>query len=140
MVAAEHEREHAGVDERRERRLDPPVRTLGVSRGDRQVAVIDDRDGLEEVDVERGMVGAEQDRGRADRFWPEAGAGPEARRRVEGDPDRRRVHAGEVGHVRQAHERPDAGETRIDPRVDRPVPGPAHGAGEDTHERTEVET
>jgi hypothetical protein len=46
MIAAEHERERAGFDDRCERRLDPPVRALGVSGRDRKVSVVDDRQPL----------------------------------------------------------------------------------------------
>jgi hypothetical protein len=118
MIAAEHERERAGLDERRERRLDPPVRALGVSGRDRQVAVVDDREGFEHVDVERGVVRAQQHRRGADALRTEPRTGPEAGRRVERDPDRRCIDSRQVGHVRQAHEGADARKTRIDARVD----------------------
>jgi hypothetical protein len=60
VVAAEHEREDAGVDERREPGLDPPIRAFGVAGSHGQVAVVDDGESVEDVDVEGGMVGAKQ--------------------------------------------------------------------------------
>ena len=121
VVAAESEREDAGVDERRERLLDLAVRALGVARRDRHVAVVDDRERLDDVDVERRVVRPQQRRRRADRLGAEARARPVARRRVERDAVDGRVHAGEVGRVRRAHERPDPGEARHHPGVERPV-------------------
>ena len=56
VVAAESEREDAGLDERREPLLDLAVRALGVSRRDRHVAVVHDRERLDDVDLERRVV------------------------------------------------------------------------------------
>ena len=50
VVAAERDGEHACGDERREPLLDLPVRPLGVAGGDRQVAVVDDRERLDDVE------------------------------------------------------------------------------------------
>ena len=72
VVAAEHEREDARVDERGEPLLDPPVGALGVARRDREVAIVDDGDGFHHVDTVRGVVGTEQGRRRADAFGAEA--------------------------------------------------------------------
>ncbi len=60
VVAAEGEREDAGLDNRRERLLDAPVRALGVSRRDRQIAVVDDRERLAEIDAEARVERPEQ--------------------------------------------------------------------------------
>src|SRR5207248_8225290 len=50
VVAAEDEREDACLDERRERGLDAPEGLLGVAGRHRQVAVVDDRERLDDVE------------------------------------------------------------------------------------------
>jgi hypothetical protein len=92
-----------------------------VARRDGQVAVVDDRERFDDVDVEHRVVRAQERRGGADRLGPEAGAGAVARRGVERDPDGSSVDAVQLGDVRQPHERPHAGEAGHDLGVDRPV-------------------
>src|SRR5437899_5034085 len=72
------------------------------------------------------MERPEQRRRRANRLGAESRARPVARSCIEGNPDRRRVDALEIRHVRHTHERADSGEPRDYLRVDRPVRRPAH--------------
>ena len=128
VVAAEREREDARVDDRREPLLDAPVRPLGVARRDGQVAVVDDRERLAEIDAEPRVVRAEQRRRGADRLRPEARARPIRDRGVERNPVDGGVDAGELRHVREPHEGPHAGEAWVDARVDRAIRRPRHAA------------
>ena len=126
VVAAEREREGAGLHHGRQRLLDAPVRALGVPGRNRQVAVVDDRQRIAEVDAEAGVEGPQQRGSGADRLGPEARARPEGDGGVERDPVDGCVDARQVGDVRQPHERPHAREARVDASVDRPVRRPRH--------------
>src|SRR5581483_5473118 len=121
MVAAQRERADAGVDERRETLLDAPVGLLRVARRHRQVAVVGDRDGLEQVELEPRVIGPEEGGGGPDRLRAEARARPEARRRVERDAEHRDLERLRIGNVREPHERADAAEARHLLRVERLV-------------------
>ena len=96
VVAAQCEREDACVDDGRERLLDTPVRALRVPGRDGQVAVVDDRKRVAEVDVEAGVERPEQRRRRADRLGTETRAGPVGDGGVERDAVDGCVDAGEV--------------------------------------------
>ena len=68
VVAAEREREDARLHHGRQRLLDAAVRALGVARRDGQVAVVDDRERVAEVDAEAGVERPQQRRRRPDRL------------------------------------------------------------------------
>ena len=110
VVAAEQERDHAGLGERPDVVLDRLVAALGEARDDRDVAAVDAGQMLERLDVERRVVGAQEQRGRADGVRPEPPADPEGDAGVERDPDDRDVHVLERVHQRQPRERGDAHE------------------------------
>ena len=72
VVAAHGGREDPRVDDRCESFLDLPVRALRVAGGYRQVAVVDDRKLVDDVDVVNRVVRTDQRRRRPDRLRPEA--------------------------------------------------------------------
>ena len=127
VVAAEHDREHAGVDERAEALLGQLVRADRVAGRELEVAGVDSREVGEDVDVLLGVVRAKERRGRPDRLGAEAGAGAEARGGVEREADDGEVDVLHVGHVREAHEGADPREARAPERVGGLVAA-AHGA------------
>src|SRR4051812_24928906 len=73
MVAAECRREDAGVDDRCERLLHLTVRALRVARRHRHVAVVDDRQRVDDVDTVHRVVRADQRGGGANRLGPKRG-------------------------------------------------------------------
>jgi len=112
VVTAEGRREDARVDERRQRFLDLSVRALGVAGRHGNVAEVDDRETVDDVDVQGGVVRPQQRRRAADRLGTEARPGAVARRGVEGNAVDGDVDAREVGDVRRAHERADPRKAR----------------------------
>ncbi len=62
VVAAERQWEGPGLDHGRKRFLHPPVRALGVARRYRQIAVVDDRERLAEIDAVARVERPEQSR------------------------------------------------------------------------------
>ena len=93
VVAAEAQGGHACLDERREPLFDAGEAPGSVARRHRDIAVVDDAERLDQVDPEGRMERAQERGGGPDRLRPEARARAEARPGVEGDPDRRHVHA-----------------------------------------------
>ena len=121
VVAAHRERADTALGEGSERILDAPIRPLGVSRSHGKVAVVGDGDLVEQVEPEAGVVGAQERRRGANGLGAEAGAGPEARGRIEWDPEDCHLEGVGIDDMRQAHERPDAREAGNHLRVERPV-------------------
>ena len=121
VVSAERDRKDAALYDGDEAFFDLRVRSLRVAGRDRKVAVVDDGQSLGDVDPERRVIRTDERRRAADRLGPEPRAGAVARRRVEGNAIDGGVDSGEVGDVRRAHERSNAGEARNHLRVERPV-------------------
>jgi hypothetical protein len=95
MVAAEHDRDGAGVDNLSHGALDRGVRGDSVGRYDRSVAVVDDVEEIERSEACVEMRAQPADRG-ADCTRAQPGAREIAGEVVHGRPDDRHVHAREV--------------------------------------------
>ena len=74
VVAADQDRDHARLDDRRHGRLDRGEAALGVARDDRDVAVVDAGQHVEGLHVEVGVVRPEHDARGSDGVRPEAAA------------------------------------------------------------------
>ena len=99
MVAAHRQWNHPGIQDRPEPFFHHAVRGLHVPRYDREVARVDGRDMLEDLDPLLDVVRSQQARCFADRRGAEPPSDPIADRGVEWDPDEGRVHAGHGGDV-----------------------------------------
>ena len=114
MVAAERQQERAGLQELRRLALDRRRRLLVVAAVEQAVAIVDDRQRLEQVAVERILrVVVEDRRGAADRLRPEARARPVGDGGVERNAPDDRVRALHVLGISAAHEGQRAGIGRI---------------------------
>src|SRR6202030_153677 len=103
MVAAEREELRPGGNDLLRRRLDRCRNAGGHAIVERAVAVVDDRQAFKEVEAERVLRIAVQDRrSPPDRLWPEAGARPVRRGGVEGDAEDHRIDAAEIAAVAPA--------------------------------------
>ena len=91
VVAADQERDDAGLDDRRDGRLDRRVAPLGVAGHDRDVAVVDARQDVERLDVEVRVVRPEHHARGADGVRAEPAADPVRDAGVERDADDRDV-------------------------------------------------
>ena len=112
VVAAEDDREHARVDDLADRALDRIVRARRVGRDDGRVAVVDDPQLAERVDL-RLEVRAGRAARSADRARREAGArtvGDEVVRRRADDRD---VEARQLGGSRGVRGRPEREQPRV---------------------------
>ena len=123
VVPPEAERARSRADDRLERVRDLPHGPSRVPGRDRDVAEIRDRQRAEHLRSLRGVVGAERDRGRANRLGAESCPGTVRRRRVEGDAEHGDVDALGVVDERAPREGLDAGVPRGGERVGRPVAG-----------------
>ena len=121
VVAAERNGEDSCLDDRCQSLDDLRIRALGVAGRNRQIAVIHDRERVDDVEVVRRVVRTDERRGGTNRLRSEPRAGAVARRGVEGNPVDRRVDSGKLGHVRRAHVRPDPREARDHLRIERLV-------------------
>src|SRR5215211_7866862 len=125
VVAAEDYRDDAGPVDRVEALLYPPVTLLDVAWDDGYVAVVYDREEVEDSHVHARVVAPEEVRGAAYPVWTEAGPGPEGGARVERRAHYRGVCVLQVPRVRQAHEGAHAREARRLEGVSRFVPSQA---------------
>ena len=98
VVAAEHDRQQAGVDHLADELLDRRVGARRVGGQDGRVAEVDDLQLLEGVDL-RLEVRPGRARGGADRARPEAGAGPVGDEVVRRRADDRDVEPGQLGGI-----------------------------------------
>src|SRR5215216_3935971 len=99
VVAAEHYRDDACAVYGLESFRYPPVALLDVAGDDGDVAVVYDREEVEDRDILRRVVGPEQVRDAADALRPEARPDAEGRRRIKGNSDNRSVAIVEVSDV-----------------------------------------
>ena len=129
VVAADEQRDDAGLDDRRDRRLDRGVAALGVARDDGDVAVVDARQDVERADVEVGVVRPEHHARRADGVRPEPAADAVGHAGVERDADDREVDVLERPDVRQPGKGRRAREPRALQRVFGDVPRHAASVG-----------
>ena len=114
MVAAEREEMHVGVEDRARLRLDRLGDGQRAVQVERHVAVVDGGEVVEDVDAERILrVAVEDRRGAADRLRAEAGARPVGHRHVERDAEDGEVDAGQVAAVAPPHEGERAGIGRV---------------------------
>src|SRR5215204_3204187 len=119
VVAAEHYRDDACAVYGLESFRYPPVALLDVAGDDGDVAVVYDREEVEDRDILRRVVRPEQVRDAADALRPEARPDAEGRRRIKGNSDNRSVAIVEVSDVWQSHESAHPAETRCLERVGR---------------------
>jgi hypothetical protein len=112
VVAAQHYRDDAGAVDGLQPFGYALVARFGVAGDDRHVAVVYDREVVEDDHVEARVVASEEVRGAADSLGAEACTGAEGRPCVERGADYRGVGVLEVPHVREAHEGSHAGEAR----------------------------
>jgi hypothetical protein len=115
MVAAEHDGQHTGIDDLADKLLDRLVRSYGIGGNDRGVAVVDDAQLTERVDLRLEMRPRRAAR-RADRPGREARAGPvrdEIVGRCAEDRDVERRELVWVLRVRRAPERQEPGVVRL---------------------------
>ena len=122
VVAADQQRDDAGLDDRRDRRLDRRVAAFRVARDDRDVAVVDARQDVERADVEVGVVRPEHHARRAHGVGTEPAADAVGHAGVEGDADDREVDVLERPDVRQPGKGRRAREPRALQRVFGDVP------------------
>jgi hypothetical protein len=101
VVAAEHDRDQAGVEHLADGRLDRSMRTDRIGGEHGRIAVVDDAKLGEGVDL-RLEVRTGRAARRSDRAWPVAGAGPVGDEVVRRCPDDRDVEAGEQRRVLRA--------------------------------------
>ena len=114
MVAAERQQEGAGSQQLLRLALDRARRLLVVAAVEQAVAIVDDGQLVERIDVERILRIAVHDRGgAADRLRPEAGARPVGHGRVERNAPDDRVGALDVLGVFAPHEGQRAGIGRL---------------------------
>src|SRR5215212_8733718 len=123
VVATKYYRGCSGFVNRLQPLLYPPVTLLDVAWNDGYVAVVYDREVIEDRHVQARVVAPEEVGGAAYPLWAEAGPGPEGGARVERRAHYRGVCVLQVPRVRQAHEGPDAREARRLERVGRLVTG-----------------
>ena len=123
VVAAEDYRDDTRAVDRLEASLYAPVTLLDVAGDDGHVAVVYDREVLEDRHVQTRVVAPEEVGDAAYPFRAKAGSRPEGSARVE----RRAYYCGvcvrQVPRVRQAHKGAHVRETRRLERVDRLVTG-----------------
>src|SRR5215211_5621450 len=119
VVAAKHYRDDACAMNRLETFRYPPVALLDVAGNYGNVAVVYDREVIEDRDILRRVVRPEQVRNAADALRDEARPDAEGRRRIKGNSDYRSVAIVEVSDVWQSHESAHAAETRCLERVGR---------------------
>jgi hypothetical protein len=115
VVAAEHDRDRAGVEHLADGSLDRRVAGLRVGRDDRSVPVVEDPKRLECVDLGLQMRARRAAR-RPDRARAEAGAGAVGDQIIGGGADDRHVGAGKLGGVLgpgHAGEARQSGEIRL---------------------------
>jgi len=98
VVSTEHDREHAGVDDLGDDTLDRAVRGLGIRGDDGCIAVVDDPERPERVDLRLEMRAGRAARG-ADRPRREPRARPVGGEVVGGRADDRDVERRELGPV-----------------------------------------
>src|SRR5215212_1434108 len=119
VVAAEHYRDDACAVYGLESFRYPPVALLDVAGDDGDVAVVYNREEVEDRDILRRVVWPEQVRDAADALRAEARPDAEGRRRIKGNSDNRSVAIVEVSDVWQSHESAHPAETRCLERVGR---------------------
>ncbi len=103
MVAAKHDGDDASVVDRAQAVRYPLVALLDEARDHGDVAVIYDREVLEDLNFLRGVVGAQQVRGAPYGLGAEAGPGAEGGAGVEWRADDSDVGVLQILVVRQAH-------------------------------------
>src|ERR1019366_124974 len=92
---------------------------VDVERADRQITGVSDLARVKRRDVERGVVGPDQTRGRPNRLRPETGTGAEACAGVEGNPQNGNVATLKVLESREASKGDQPGKARDLGRIDR---------------------
>ena len=114
MVAAEREEVDVSLDDRSRLRLDLASNGQRVMGIEGDIAVVDRRKLLVEIEAKRVLrIAVENGRRAADRLRTEARPRPVRDRNVERDPEDREVDAGQIAAVTPPHERQCAGKCRI---------------------------
>src|SRR5438128_2447568 len=121
VVAADRQWDDARIQDRAQAVEHHLVTGLDVARHHGQVAGVDHREMVEDLDLLLHVIRAQQSRCLADRRRPEATPDPVADPGIEGNAHDRRVDLGHIAHLGQSHEAGDAGEARGDHRIHRPV-------------------
>ena len=121
VIAADPQRDHAGVGQRAQRSGDRRVAILDKAGHHRRVAVIHDRQRLKHLDIQLDIVRPQHMRGRAHRLGAKARADLERRAGVERQTDHGDIDILSRLNVRQAREGAHAGEARRGQRVGRLV-------------------
>src|SRR5215213_11690727 len=119
VVAAEHYRDDACAVYGLKTFRYPPVALLDVAWDDGDVAVVYDREVIEDRDILRRVVRPEQVRDAADALRAEARPYAEGRRRIEWSSDYSSVAILKISDVWQSHESAHPAETRCLERVGR---------------------